>query len=62
MHLECVSHIKQNDNHFLEFSMEWMTSNGKTNDQTRIFIPERYYAEIEKVLTYYRDKGVKTKD
>lgn len=58
--LQHVKPVTADGKKMLEFSIQWMTRNGVTNDQFRVFIPDRYAADIDKVLAYYREKGVST--
>jgi len=58
IHLEYVKQIEKDEHSFIEFSLQWATSNGVTNDQLQIFIPERFKGDIAKVLEYYKEKGV----
>lgn len=60
IHLEYVKHVEKEQLNFLEFSLQWATRNGVTNDQLQIFIPERFKNDIGKVLDYYKKKGVIT--
>ena len=60
--LEYVKFVKINEDSFIEFSLQWLTRNGVTNDQFRIYVPVQYESEIQKILNYYSDKGVKTQD
>lgn len=57
--LEYVKSLKIKENHFIEFSLQWLTRRGVTNDQLRIFVPIQYKSDINKVLEYYESKGVK---
>ncbi len=60
--LEYVKSVKINEYNFIEFSLQWLTRSGVTNDQFRIYVPVQNENEIQKVLNYYSDKGVKTQD
>lgn len=59
IHLEYVKSLKIKDDNFIEFSLQWQTRGGMTNDQLRIYVPKLYENEIQKVLDYYSEKGVK---
>lgn len=58
--LEYVTKVRSEEKDFLEFSIQWKTRRGITNDQFRIYIPERSKDISEKVIEYYKIKGVKT--
>lgn len=62
IHLEYVKTLKIKDDNFIEFSLQWQTRGGVTNDQLRIYVPKVYESEIQKILDYYSAKGVKTTD
>ena len=58
--LQYVKPVKIKADNFIEFSLEWLTRRGATNDQFRIYVPKQYEHEIKKVLDYYESKGVRT--
>lgn len=58
--LEYVKKVESGIHTFLEFSLQWMTRKGVTNDQIRILVPQKYQNEIGQILDYYSKKGVKT--
>ncbi|MFM9944993.1 MAG: hypothetical protein ACKVQB_07135 [Bacteroidia bacterium] len=60
IHLEYVKPVKINEDNFIEFSLQWMTRRGVTNDQMRIYVPRIYEKDIQKILDYYTAKGVRT--
>ena len=60
--LEYIKSLKVKEDNFIEFSLQWLTRGSVTNDQFRIYVPLLYENEIQKVLDYYRDKGVRTWD
>jgi len=62
INLEYIKILKINANIFMEFSLQWLTRRGLTNDQMRILVPYKYQNEIEKVLDYYKAKGVKIEE
>jgi len=53
IHLKYVKALKVEAHQYLEFSLEWQTRNGVTNDQIRILVPERYNIQIQMVLDYF---------
>jgi len=59
IHLKHVKEIIDGKFHFIEFSLEWMTRRGPTNDQFRIYVPNRYLNEIQKVLHFFGAKGIR---
>ena len=58
--LKQIELIKLGADEFIEFSIIWPTRKGVIDDQLRIFVPPNYKNEAEKVLNYYKDKGVTT--
>lgn len=56
--LEYIKPVQKNQDNYLEFSLQWATRNGITNDQLQVLIPEKYKGDITKVLEYYKEKGV----
>ncbi|MCX6189679.1 MAG: hypothetical protein NTW54_08790 [Bacteroidetes bacterium] len=59
-HLEYVKPIEIENDKYLEFSLQWQTRGGATNDQFRIYAPPHYEQEIPKILNFYSILGVKT--
>ncbi len=59
-HLEYVKPIEIENDKYLEFSLQWQTRGGATNDQFRIYAPPHYEQEIPKILNFYNTLGVKT--
>ena len=59
IHLEYLKLVKHELGDFIEFSIQWLTRGGVTNDQFRILIPEKYKSEAQKIFDYYSGKGVK---
>ena len=57
--LEYVHLIKIEDKTFLEFSVQWPTRGGTTNDQTRIYVPPQYEVDIPEILGYFKSTGIK---
>ncbi len=57
--LEYIKLVKLPPYTFIEFSLEWNTRKGPTNDQFRILVPLRYENEIETVLQDFQFRGVK---
>ena len=60
IHLQYIKPVKIKDDNFIEFSLEWLTRRGATNDQVRIYVPKAFEHEIKKILDYYEAKGVRT--
>ena len=59
-HLEYVHSLQLNKVWYLEFSLQWQTRGGATNDQFRIYVPPQYENQIDNILECYRALGVKT--
>lgn len=59
--LEYIKPVQKNPDNYLEFSLQWATRNGITNDQLQVLIPEQYKEDSAKVLAYYKAKGVTIK-
>lgn len=62
VNLEYLKFVKHELGDFIEFSLQWMTRRGETNDQFRILIPEKYKDEVKNIFEYYKSKGVKVED
>ena len=60
--LQYVRSLKTEGVSFLEFSLQWQTRGGLTNDQFRILVPSLHEHEIQTVLNYYRNKGVEIRE
>ena len=60
INLEYVKTLKIKEDNFIEFSLQWQTRRGMTNDQFRILVPPQYENEMQNVLDYYAAKGVRT--
>ena len=58
--LEYIKTIPENNRLYLEFSIQWPTRNGLTNDQIRVLVPNYAEQEVPKILDYYSKLGVKT--
>jgi competence protein ComGF len=59
IHLQYLKPVKELNHQYLEFSIDWQTRNGITNDQLRIYVPEKYHEEMQGIIDYYRNKGVR---
>jgi len=59
IHLDYLKPINEHNHQYLEFSIEWQTRKGGSNDQLRIYVPEKYHLEMQAILDYYCSKGVR---
>ncbi|NUM32551.1 MAG: hypothetical protein HUU47_09550 [Bacteroidetes bacterium] len=62
VNLEYLKFVKHELGNFIEFSLQWATRRGPTNDQFRILIPEKYKDEAKQIFEYYKAKGVRVEE
>lgn len=55
--LKSINIIKSGNIKLLEFTIEWGTRRGATNDEYRILIPRDKTTEAQEIVNYFRDKS-----
>jgi len=51
--LKSILIINAKDEKLLEFTIEWQTRKGPTNDEFRVLIPENKMDEAQKIINYF---------